>query len=87
LRLASSQGGHLRPRGYLTGAEAVDVARLTRLPLTSARHRPWEAPDIAPDAVTAAADVYLDLTRLDWFDRMRVAFARIGGHYFLKGYV
>ncbi len=74
----------MRARGYLTGEEALDVARITRLPLTTAQHKRWEVPDIAPDAVTSSDGVYLDLTRLDWADRMRVAWARIAGHYWLK---
>jgi hypothetical protein len=71
-------------RGYLTGTEAVDVARLTKLPLSSSLHRRWEVPDIAAEAVRATDHVYLDLTRLDWWDQWRVLFARVGGYYYLR---
>jgi hypothetical protein len=68
--------------GYLTGGEALDVARLTGLKLTTVHHRSWEPADIDPNAVGAGHSCFLDLTRLSWWDRMRVAWVRIGGHMF-----
>lgn len=72
--------GALARRAYLTGAEAVDVARLTGLRLSTPRHSLRDEPDIDPRDV-GRATVILDLTRLDWWDRWRVAWARVGAHY------
>lgn len=71
-------------RCTLVGAEAIDIARITGLQLRSGYHRSWEDSDISPEAVRATDHVYLDLTRLTPWDRWRVAWARIGAHYFIN---
>lgn len=72
--------------GYLRGREAVEVARETGLPLNHARAPINEEADIdwqvAFDTVRRGVwrpdDVILDLTRLSWIDKARVALVRIG---------
>ena len=60
------------------------MARMTGLGLSSPRHGLREPGDIAPDAVRDTEEVFLDLTRLGPWDRFRVAWARIGAHYFIQ---
>lgn len=74
-------------RLYIVGQEALDVARLTGLSVFSLlERRSWRSIPLHPNAVTAELRdlVYIDLTRLDWADRWRVAWARIGAHQFLR---
>jgi hypothetical protein len=71
---------------YLVGPEAIDVARMTGLPLRSSLHRAWEASDIAADAVRATDHVYLDVGRMCWWDQFRVAWARIGAYCWLNAH-
>ncbi len=70
-------------KGYLVGCVAVDVARITRLPLSSSLHRLWDRPDIAAEAVRATDHVFLDLTRLDAIDCLRVALTCVAINYFI----
>ena len=73
------------------GVEAIDVARLTGLPLMHARRsRQWEPPDVdvaaaaraVAEGLWDAGDVIMDLTRLEWGERLKVAWARIGAYYY-----
>jgi hypothetical protein len=77
------------PNLYLVGEEALDIARMTDLPLgwlldrdKNVRYQPridWRAvTDVGRDLV------YLDLSRVPYWDKMRVAWTRIGGHYYLR---
>lgn len=71
---------------YLTGLEAVDVARVTGLPLSLSRWHVWETASLGADAAENAIrrgvvepdEVILDVTRLGWWDRWRVTWTRIG---------
>lgn len=58
----------------LTGEEAVDVSRMTGIPWSWERVASWEP--LVP---------VLDLLRLSYADRMRVAWARIGAWFYLDG--
>jgi hypothetical protein len=69
--------------GYLSGLVAVDVSRLTGLPLAQIGSRLDEGAEIHPFAVTHPERMFLDLTRMAWWDRWRVAWALIGAHYYL----
>lgn len=80
-------------RGYLTGAEAIDVARLVGLTVEYTGCRGRTGLDgVHPEAAEAALRaghwrpeaVALDLTRLSWVERFRVAWSQIGVHYYLK---
>ena len=72
---------------YLAGPEAIDVARWTGLQLRSGLHKAWEPSDISPHAIPEGAratdHVYLDLSRLEWWDRLRVFWCRLGAHHYL----
>lgn len=73
-------------RGYLTGEEALHVARMTGLPMRSPWHKPVEPADVDARAIhDPGHPFYIDLTRLPYWDRMRVAWARIGLHNLTKG--
>src|SRR5690349_11289884 len=56
----------------LTGSEAIDISRITGIPWAYRVTRTRGEPEPT-----------IDLHRLDWWDRFRVAFARVGAHYFL----
>lgn len=71
-------------RLWIVGQESVDIARLTGLPLNHLLDRHKAKPAIHADAVRDPDNMYLDLSRLDWSDRWRVAWARIGAHYYIK---
>ena len=74
-----------RGRGYLTGEEALLVGRVTGVPLRSPWHGPLEPADIdARSVVDLGHPFYIDLTRLPYWDRMRVTWARIGLHHLLR---
>lgn len=76
---------HANATGYLTHHEAVDVNRMTEIPMRSRDKQRWREPDTHFGSVDQGAvsihEVYYDLRRLDWWDAIRIAFARIGGHY------
>jgi hypothetical protein len=83
-------------RGYITGHEAVDVARMVGLTVEYVGVRGKMGADgVHPDAAMAALrigawrpeNVALDVTRLDWWQRFRVAWCRIGATFYLKGAV
>lgn len=77
---------------YLTGFIACDVGRLTGLPIYC-RPRVGEVSDesVHPDAAQVAMqrglwrpdDVVMDLTRLGWWDRLKVGLAMIGAHAYV----
>lgn len=77
---------------YLTGHEAIDVSRMTGLPLAYCGTRIWDEPDIAADAAEDAVarglweldEVMLDMTRLSFWDRWRVTWARLGAMRWLQ---
>lgn len=71
-------------RLWIVGPDAVDIARLTGLPLNHLLDRRGTVPSINHAAVRDPDNMYLDLTRLSWWDRLRVAWARIGAHYYLS---
>lgn len=80
-------------RGYLVGLEAIDVARMVGLDVEYLSCRGHAGVDgVHPTAAESAIraghwrteSVALDLTRLSWMDRFRVAWSRIGGHYYQK---
>jgi hypothetical protein len=80
-------------RGYLTGEEAIDVARMVGLEVEYIGCRGKAGIDgVHPDAAESALraghwrpeSIAIDLTRLTWIDRFRVAWCRISGHYYLK---
>ena len=73
-------------RGYLTGEEALLVSRVTGIPMRSPWHGPLEPADIDARSVTSPGHpFYIDLTRLPYWDRMRVTWARIALHNLMKG--
>lgn len=54
---------------YLIDDEAVDVSRMTGIP--------WSWEKVHQRGVRHP---FIDLNKLDWWDRMRVVFALIGGY-------
>lgn len=71
---------------YITGEEAIDVSRMTGIPLKSPRHDLDEPGDIAWDAIPYdfGGSVFIDLGRLEEWDRWRVAWCRIGAYHYLE---
>jgi hypothetical protein len=79
---------------YLTGFVACDVAKLTGLPIycrprVALKTYPEDAvhPVAAEEAIQRGAwrhdDVLMDLSRMEWWDRWKVAWALIGGHAYI----
>lgn len=81
-------------RAYLTGFIACDVGRLTGLPIYCRPHlmlKTYPTDAVDPGAAEAAIrrgawradDVMMDLTRMEYWDKMRVAWTLIGGYRYL----
>lgn len=86
-RLSSHQREHSHqikgPYGFLTGQYALDVATLARIGVRSLSYRQGESPMLAPWALRYSPDdAYIDLDRLNWWDKWAVVWSRIGAHYF-----
>lgn len=76
------------PTKILSGDHAVDVSRITGIPLsyrTKAMWAPGDTPAGAVDQGIAPKDeVFLNFEQLHWGDRLRVAFALMGGYDWLS---
>lgn len=77
--------------GYLRGREAIDTARLVGLQVSYAATRSSDPADLAPEAAQDMVErglwhpdwVVLDMTRLEFWDRWRAVWARIGAWYYI----
>jgi len=73
---------------YLTGFVACDVAKLTGLPIYCRPRAGVPDDEVGPIAAEEAIqrgawradDVVMDLTRMGWWDRLKVALAVVGAH-------
>lgn len=71
------------PYGFLTGQYALDVATLARIGVQSLSYRQGESPTLAPWALRYSPDdAYIDLDRLEWWDKWAVMWSRVGAHYY-----
>lgn len=69
--------------GFLTGQYALDVATLAGVHVQSLSYGLGKSPELFPWALRYAPDdAYIDLDRLSWWDKWRLAWVRIGGHYY-----
>lgn len=64
--------------GYITGAEAVDLNRITGIPMFYRGGAPSTHFGAVDQGVVPVEEVFYDLDRMDTWDRVRLGWARVG---------
>lgn len=80
-----SKPGNTRRFGYITGETAVDINRMTGIPLSYHKGRPSTHYEAVDQGVVPLDEVYYDLDRMEPWDRFGLGWSLLAGHAVLAG--